>query len=72
MHGSLAEKSIILGIESKSQFDAEYRFMCKEYNPNYRSHLIRQRLEAADEVVFFGHGLSKIDYHYFERLFFSR
>jgi len=69
VHGSLAEKSIILGIESKSQFDTEYRFMCKEYNPNYRSHLIRQRLEAADEVVFFGHGLSKIDYHYFERLF---
>ncbi len=69
MHGSLAEKSIILGIESQSKFDPEYRFMCKEYNPNYSSHLIRQRLESANEVVFFGHGLSEIDYHYFEQLF---
>lgn len=69
VHGSLADKSIILGIESQYKFDPEYRFMCKEYNPNYRSHLIRQQLESADEVVFFGHGLSKIDYHYFEQLF---
>lgn len=69
VHGSLTNNSVILGIESQSLFDPEYRFMCKEYNPYYSSHLIRQRLESADEVVFFGHGLSKIDYHYFEQLF---
>lgn len=69
VHGSLADNSIILGIECQSDFVPVYRFLCKEYNANYKSHLLRQRLSQADEIVFFGHGLSSIDYHYFAQLF---
>lgn len=68
MHGTL-EKGIILGIESRMDFDPLYRFMCKEYNPNYETRLLIRSLNEAQEVVFFGHSLSAIDYHYFMSFF---
>lgn len=68
MHGTL-NKGIILGIESRVDFDPLYRFMCKEYNPNYETRLLIRLLNEAQEVVFFGHSLSAIDYHYFQSFF---
>lgn len=68
MHGTL-DKGIILGIESRMDFDPLYRFMCKEYNPNYETRLLIRCLNEAQEVVFFGHSLSAIDYHYFQSFF---
>lgn len=68
MHGTL-EKGIILGIESRMDFDPLYRFMCKEYNPNYETRLLIRCLNEAQEIVIFGHSLSAIDYHYFQSFF---
>lgn len=68
MHGNL-EEGIILGIESRMDFDPLYRFMCKEYNPYYQTRLLIRSLNEAQEVVFFGHSLSGIDYHYFHSFF---
>lgn len=68
MHGSL-DTEIILGIESRMEFDYLYRFMCKEYNPNYQSRLLIRHLNEAEEVVIFGHSLGSIDYHYFKSFF---
>lgn len=68
MHGSL-DSGIILGIESRMDFDPLYRFMCKEYNPFYQTRLLIRYLNEAQEVIFFGHSLSAIDYHYFQSFF---
>ena len=68
MHGSL-DTEIILGIESRMEFDPLYRFMCKEYNPNYETRLLIRFLNEAEEVVIFGHSLGEIDYHYFQSFF---
>ena len=69
VHGSLTT-NIILGIESRMDFYPGYRYMCKEYNLGYETRFIKHCLEDAKDVVFFGHSLSPIDYHYF-RSFFS-
>lgn len=68
MHGTL-DNGIILGIESRMDFEPLYRFMCKEYNPYYETRLLIRSLNEAQEVVFFGHSLSAIDYHYFMSFF---
>lgn len=69
VHGSLKDNSIILGIESKNGIPPYINFFCKEYSPFYESNSLIRDLEMADEIIFFGHSLSAIDYHYFERFF---
>lgn len=68
MHGDLTN-GIILGIESQTEFMPPYRFLCKEYNMNYRTRFLNYCLQEAKEIVIFGHSLSQIDYHYFQQLF---
>ncbi|MBD5271821.1 MAG: hypothetical protein HDS42_00880 [Bacteroides sp.] len=68
MHGDL-ENGIILGIESQVEFMPPYRYLCKEYNMNYRTRFLNYALQEANEIVIFGHSLSPIDYHYFQQLF---
>lgn len=68
MHGDL-DTGIILGIESQVEFMPPYRFLCKEYNMNYRTRFLNYCLQEAKEIVIFGHALGKIDYHYFQQLF---
>lgn len=68
MHGSLND-GIILGIESNMDFFPPYRYMCKEYSPHYQSRNLSNELHNAKHIVIFGHSLSPIDYHYFQRFF---
>lgn len=68
MHGNLKD-GIILGIESNMDFCPLYRYMCKEYNPVYESRFLSNELHEAKNIVIFGHSLSAIDYHYFQRFF---
>lgn len=68
IHGNLKE-GIILGIESNMDFCPPYRYMCKEYSPFYKSCNLSNELHEAKHVIIFGHSLSAIDYHYFQRFF---
>lgn len=68
MHGNLKD-GIILGIESNLDYCPLYRYMCKEYSHNYQSRFLSNELHDAKHVVIFGHSLSAIDYHYFQRFF---
>ena len=43
--------------------------MYKTFSPHYSSHEILFDLLDADEVIFFGHSLGQVDYHYFQRFF---
>lgn len=68
MHGDL-KSGIILGIENQINFCPLYRFLCKEYNMNYRTRFLNYALQEAKEVIIFGHSLGPVDYHYFQSLF---
>lgn len=68
MHGNLTD-GIIFGIESNMDFCPPYRYMCKEYSPVYKSRFLSNELHEAKHIVIFGHSLSAIDYHYFQRFF---
>lgn len=69
VHGSLKDDSVILGIPDSADVHSNYEFLYKTFNKNYSSHEILYDLLDADEVIFFGHSLSPVDYHYFQRFF---
>ena len=69
VHGTLKDKSIIIGFEDDVDIDDEYCYMIKTFSPHYASHRVRYALEDADEIIFFGHSLGSTDYHYFSKLF---
>ena len=69
VHGELKNESAIIGIPDSADVVSNYEFMYKTFNPHYSSHEILFDLLDADEVIFFGHSLGRIDYHYFQRLF---
>lgn len=69
VHGTLLDNSIILGFQDALDIDPSYAFMIKTFSPHYKSHNVRAKLLDADEIIFFGHSLGEVDYHYFEDLF---
>lgn len=71
IHGSLAENSIILGVNDK-RLIPNYDFLHKTMSPYYRSHNLFEDLYAANEVIFFGLSFGEIDFTYFEDFFKSQ
>lgn len=69
VHGSIAEKNIIIGFEDNVSGIEDFSFMIKTFNRNYISRHIRQSLSTAEEVIIFGHSLGSTDYHYFAQFF---
>ena len=69
VHGSVKNDSIILGIDDAQDVYEGYEFLYKVFDPQYRSNMLRNELEEAEEVVFFGHSLGEIDYTYFRTFF---
>lgn len=69
VHGSLAEKNIIIGVGDKHQLYEQYNFLYKAMNPNYRSSGIVSDLEDADNIIFFGHSLGDNDHDYLNQFF---
>ena len=69
VHGSVAQDSIILGIDDLTNTRMGYSYLKKVRSPFYQSHPIRFDLQECDEVVFFGHSLGDIDYPYFSDFF---
>lgn len=69
IHGSLANDSIILGINDKIKIPQCYRFLIKSRSEFYQSNNLVEDLLTADECVFFGLSFGIIDSIYFERFF---
>ncbi len=69
VHGDLKNASAIIGIPDSADVVTNYEFLYKTFSPHYSSHDILFDLLEADEVIFFGHSLGRIDYHYFQRFF---
>lgn len=71
IHGSLKDKSAILGIADGMDVLDGYSFLYKTFSPFYHSCNLWYDLQEASEVVFFGHSLGPQDYHYFQDFFRS-
>lgn len=69
VHGSLANNSIILGVNDNAHLRPGYSYLRKVFSEHYTSHSIRYDLQECDEVVFFGHSLGENDYPYFADFF---
>ena len=69
VHGSLKDNNIILGVGDYVQLPHNNEFAYKTSNPKYKSSYIARDLAEYDNVIFFGHSISQIDYPYFKRFF---
>lgn len=72
MHGSLVEKSIIIGFEDNVNDVSDFCFMIKTFNRGYASHNLRRALNQAENVIIFGHSLGMTDYQYFSKFFLDK
>lgn len=72
IHGTLQEKSIVLGFEKTSLQYPDLDFMIKYQSDNYKTSKdndIRKDLEEAEEILIFGHTLGCTDHSYFQKFF---
>lgn len=68
IHGSVSDKSIILGVD-ESELRTGYKEFRKTSSPYYKSYDIYNVLKSAHEIIFFGMSFGKIDYSYFDDFF---
>lgn len=70
IHGRAANNSIIIGIDDDVILAEERNsFLYKTFSPHYSSKSLAFDLDAAKEVIIFGHSLGDIDYPYFKKFF---
>lgn len=69
VHGSLANRNIVLGVGDHNELHKKYHFLYKAMSPHYMSSDIVSELEAADDVIIFGHSMGINDYDYFNNFF---
>lgn len=68
IHGSIADKSIILGVD-ETELRKGYECFHKSSSRYYRSHDLYNSLIKAKEIVIFGLSLGSVDYSYFDAFF---
>lgn len=69
VHGKLKNESIIIGVQDDVEIPENANFIIKSHSEYYRSCAVRDKLEEADHIIFFGHSLGETDYHYFRDFF---
>lgn len=73
IHGEAMSNSIIVGFDDDvNLLRDKYCQIIKSHSEHFRSVNINEALEAATEVIFFGHSLGSTDYHYFSDFFLSQ
>lgn len=73
IHGSIKDKSIILGVnDGEEKLLDEYADFQKTMNKHYRSHDLKEDLENANEIIFFGLAMGEIDFPYFKSFFLNQ
>ncbi len=72
IHGTLKDKSIVLGFEKTALQYTELDFMIKYQSDSYQTSTdkdIRKDLDEAEEILIFGHTLGCTDHSYFQKFF---
>lgn len=69
IHGRCRENNIIIGTKDSEEFNNDYDFLQKSFDPDFKTPPVVSDLLNADEVIIFGHSLGMNDSQYFKPFF---
>lgn len=69
MHGSCSDGKIIIGTRDDKEYDTNYGFLQKSFDPSFNPPALVADLQDADEVIIFGHSIGENDRQYFKAFF---
>lgn len=69
MHGSCSDGKIIIGTRDDKEYDTNYDFLQKSFDPSFNPPALVADLQDADEVIIFGHSIGENDRQYFKAFF---
>lgn len=69
IHGNCNCGKIIVGTQDSDEFNKEYDFLQKSFDPNFNPPALVYDLLDADEIVIFGHSIGVNDRQYFKAFF---
>lgn len=72
MHGNCTSKDIILGTRDSTQFNNNYDFLQKSFDPKYDPPFLVSKLLEANEIIIFGHSLGINDQQYLKAFFIKQ
>ena len=69
VHGTCEDGKIIIGTQDSKEFNRDYDFLQKSFDPNFNPPALVNDLLNANEIVFFGHSIGVNDRQYFKSFF---
>ena len=72
MHGSCSDGKIIIGTRDDKEYDTNYDFLQKSFDPSFNPPALVADLQDADEVIIFGHSIGENDRQYFKAFFIQQ
>ena len=72
MHGRCDDGKIIIGTRDDTTIEEEYAFLQKAMDPSFSPPQLVRSLQAADEVILFGHSIGENDRQYLKAFFMQQ
>lgn len=72
MHGSCHDGRIIIGTRDDKEYDTNYDFLQKSFDPSFDPPALVADLQDADEVIIFGHSIGENDRQYLKAFFIQQ
>ena len=69
VHGDCEKGRVIIGTRDDGEYDKNYDFLQKSFDPNFNPPALVADLLEADEVIIFGHSIGENDRQYFKAFF---
>lgn len=69
VHGDCEKGRVIIGTRDDGEYDKNYDFLQKSFDPNFSPPSLVADLLEADEVIIFGHSIGENDRQYFKAFF---
>ncbi|MBR1490258.1 MAG: hypothetical protein IJ611_06065 [Bacteroidales bacterium] len=69
VHGDCENGKVIIGTKDDGEYDNNYDFFQKAFDPNFNPPALVADLLDADEVIIFGHSIGENDRQYFKSFF---
>ena len=69
VHGTCEDGKIIIGTQDSKEFNRDYDFLQKSFDPSFNPPALVYDLLNANEIVFFGHSIGVNDRQYFKSFF---
>lgn len=69
LHGTCEDGRIIFGVDDAAKVPPDHCFLYKSFAVNFSAEGLREKLQSASEIHFFGHSLGSPDHMYFKHYF---